>query len=323
MRGGRLGQETTRRVRKTPRPRTTDLALGRPAWRRRIRYTPGVDRIAEVYFGRAGDARSQTLARQRVDWIVTQIEVGPVLEVGCSQGIVSVLTAEKGLDVTGVDIEPSLIEAARDLASSRLGPKAGRIDLRFGDAYELPFADNSFATVAFGEIIEHLEEPERALDELYRVLQPGGRMVLTTPLGFMYDPEHVQVFLPETLGEMLSRSFVVDTMTTIDHYLAVLAQAANPRPGSIAPEVIAQCWASAGTVLVDCQERLHDSKREVARITTRVREVIGQRDDLQARLKSCSERVEQLKRLEKSRLAPYELRARSVLGRLRGRLKRR
>lgn len=276
-------------------------------------YIAHVDRIADVYLGRAGDSRSQDLARARITWIIDRIDVGPVLEVGCSQGIVSVLAAEKGLDVTGVDVEPELLEVARELAASRLAPGSGRVDFRVGDAYALDFADDVFATVVFTETIEHLDDPGRALEELHRVLRPGGRLVLTTPLGYMYDPEHVQVFLPETLSDLVARQFHIEELTNVDHYLALVASAASPPPGSVTPELLAGCWIGAGAVLVDTQQKLHASKREVARITARLREVLKKRD-------AWSEQMKHLKRLERSHLAPYELRVRSWLGRVRSRI---
>ena len=49
-----------------------------------------------------------------------------------------------------------------------------------GNAHALPFAGGTFEQVLCTEVLEHLVEPQRAVDEMWRVLAPGGRLILTT-----------------------------------------------------------------------------------------------------------------------------------------------
>lgn len=49
-----------------------------------------------------------------------------------------------------------------------------------GDAHSLPFPDKSFEQIICTEVLEHLHTPQTAIDEMYRVLKPGGKVVLTT-----------------------------------------------------------------------------------------------------------------------------------------------
>jgi ubiquinone/menaquinone biosynthesis C-methylase UbiE len=99
-----------------------------------------------------------------------------VLDVGCGAGTFSLLWSEAGHRVVGIDINEPLIELGRKRAKD-----AGRdIELRVASATKLPFADGSFDVVCSPELLEHLEDWERCLDELTRVLRPGGVIYLST-----------------------------------------------------------------------------------------------------------------------------------------------
>jgi SAM-dependent methyltransferase len=106
-----------------------------------------------------------------------------VLDVATGTGNVSVPAALAGATVTGLDLTPKLIEVQRERAR-----EAGvRIELREGDAEELPFADESFdrVTSCFGVMFAPRQSV--AAGELMRVLAPGGDIVVTawTPTGFV------------------------------------------------------------------------------------------------------------------------------------------
>jgi len=96
---------------------------------------------------------------------------GLVLDVGCWDGAFTRGVIDSG-DVIGLDVSHSALRAA---ARRRLRPVRGQAELG------LPFASGSFATVVAGEIIEHVFDTQRVLNELARVLRPGGWLAVTTP----------------------------------------------------------------------------------------------------------------------------------------------
>ncbi|NLO89947.1 MAG: class I SAM-dependent methyltransferase [Clostridia bacterium] len=97
-----------------------------------------------------------------------------VLDLGCGTGLYSIELAKMGLKVTGIDISEKMISYARK-KSENLG-----LDIRFivQDAHSLPFEDDTFDRVVSVTALEFFPEPTRALREAYRVLKPGGRMVI-------------------------------------------------------------------------------------------------------------------------------------------------
>jgi SAM-dependent methyltransferase len=95
-----------------------------------------------------------------------------VLDLGCGTGSLSLLAAERGHRVTGVDRSPNMV----DLARAKL---AGR-DAVFlvGDAAEPPVGEERFDVVLVRHLLWALPDPGRALRHWRELLRPGGRLVL-------------------------------------------------------------------------------------------------------------------------------------------------
>jgi SAM-dependent methyltransferase len=99
-----------------------------------------------------------------------------VLDVACGTGVVAITAAQLGAHVTGLDLTPELLAAARDNA------RTARLDLDWheGDVEELPFDAAAFDAVLsqFGHIFA--PRPEVAVGEMLRVLKPGGTIAFST-----------------------------------------------------------------------------------------------------------------------------------------------
>jgi ubiquinone/menaquinone biosynthesis C-methylase UbiE len=99
---------------------------------------------------------------------------GKLLEIGCSMGTDLLQLARRGLQVTGID----LTEAAIELAQRRFDLYNLKAELRTGNAENLPFADNSFDIVYSFGVLHHTPDTLRAVEEVRRVLVPGGLAVI-------------------------------------------------------------------------------------------------------------------------------------------------
>lgn len=102
-----------------------------------------------------------------------------VLEVGCGPGHLSIdLARNQGLNVTGLDLDPAMIERARwnaerDARTTEPGPA-----FVLGDVAALPFDHASFDLVVSTLSMHHWSEPATGLAEIARVLRPGGRALI-------------------------------------------------------------------------------------------------------------------------------------------------
>lgn len=86
------------------------------------------------------------------------------LDMGCNDGYYSRILEQRGYAVTSIDIQKNY-ELMQIVDADK----------------PLPFQDDSFDLVWSTEVIEHLQDPARTLEEVRRVLKPGGRAVITTP----------------------------------------------------------------------------------------------------------------------------------------------
>jgi SAM-dependent methyltransferase len=102
-----------------------------------------------------------------------------VLEVGCGPGRLSIrLARQHGLEVTGLDLDPAMIQRARANADRRGDGQARRPSFLVGDVAALAFPDSSFDLVVSTLSLHHWADPTAGLAEIGRVLRPGGRALV-------------------------------------------------------------------------------------------------------------------------------------------------
>jgi len=106
-----------------------------------------------------------------------EVKVGAtVLDAGCGPGVHSVRVAREGHRVCAIDISQTMLDEAKSRVS-RSG-LASQVEFRQEDLTKLSFPDASFGYVFSWGVIIHIRSVERALDELCRIVQPGGRLAL-------------------------------------------------------------------------------------------------------------------------------------------------
>ena len=98
------------------------------------------------------------------------LSVTTVLDVGCGGGYLAEAFARDGFIVAGVDPAASSIEAARKHACET----GLNVDYRVGRSETLPFSDGCFDAVACCDVLEHVDDLDKSVSEVGRVLRPGG-----------------------------------------------------------------------------------------------------------------------------------------------------
>jgi len=129
-----------------------------------------LDRIVFDKYDKYGDYHwveyaKPTIYRRHANFVARWVRERPVLDVGAGDGLICSL-----LSGVGIDSDPEAVRLA----------KARGVDVRLGDAYDLPFS-SEFAAVILGDVIEHLEHPREALHQVRNVLIMGGVLYVATP----------------------------------------------------------------------------------------------------------------------------------------------
>jgi len=153
---------------------------------------------------------------------------GYVLDVACGPGILSAAIAKAAREVVAFDLTPEMLKKA----AQRCGEAGvGNVSFREGNAAELPFANSTFDAAVTRLSVHHFQRPDRVMSEIFRVLRPGGRLVvadvvtseqpaeaeLQNAIEVLRDPSHVRMLPGSELTALVTGAgFAVEALTSWD-----------------------------------------------------------------------------------------------------------
>lgn len=136
-----------------------------------------------------GDSVRPIVQKPIVDRAIGDRLYEHALDAGCGRGLYTRILLDRAKKVDALDYSPENIHVLK----RRLG-HLPHLSLHLGSAENLPFEDGRFDLVIHCEVLEHIENDRRVLSELFRVLQPGGKLVISVPVppAPIEDVEHVR-----------------------------------------------------------------------------------------------------------------------------------
>src|SRR6202051_2382068 len=189
---------------------------------------------------------------------------GSVLDVACGPGILSAAIAKTARQVVAFDLTPQMLKKAAQRCS-----EAGvdNVTFREGNAAELPFADAAFDAVVTRLSVPHFDRPSRVIEEIFRVLRPGGSFViadvissevpaeaeLQNAIEILRDPSHVRMLPGSELTSLVrGAGFAIKSVTTWDkprefeEWMGIVNDASRVPPVRAVVRALASAGASAG-----------------------------------------------------------------------------
>jgi SAM-dependent methyltransferase len=163
---------------------------------------------------------------------------GVVADLGAGEGTLAQMLARQADRVIAVDLSPKMVEFGRELAVKHELPN---LEYRLGDIEEPPLDDASVDLAFLSQALHHAGSPEKALQQAFRIVKPGGRLVVLDLLQHTFEQArelYADVWLGFSEGElaaMLEKAGFVNIETAVvdrepepPHFQTLLAVARKP-----------------------------------------------------------------------------------------------
>ena len=143
-----------------------------------------------------------------------------IADLGAGEGAFALLLAQQAKKVIAVDSSAKMIEVGREQA---LRHGVENVEYRLGDMEEIPIGDGEVDLVFFSQSLHHALHPERAVEDVWRILKPGGRIVILDLVKHRFE-EARELYADEWLGfseteveAMLEKSGFLSVQTSVVH----------------------------------------------------------------------------------------------------------
>ncbi len=128
--------------------------------------------------------------------LIKSLNYRRVADLGAGEGTLSQLLAQRAEKVIAIDLSPKMVEYAQNLAIQN-----GLLNLEFriGDIEEPPIEENSIDLAILSQALHHAEHPQKAIASAYRILAPGGRLIILDLLQHNFE-EARELYADRWLG---------------------------------------------------------------------------------------------------------------------------
>jgi 2-polyprenyl-3-methyl-5-hydroxy-6-metoxy-1,4-benzoquinol methylase len=131
------------------------------------------------YYGDSGSKFSgliellvRVTAARRVRFLVKQVpKAAQILDVGCGRGTLLKAFADRGFEAHGFELSPEAAEFADPRAKIKIGAELA----------EAQYPNGFFDMIVLWHVLEHLKHPDKTIEEIHRILKPGGKLIIAVP----------------------------------------------------------------------------------------------------------------------------------------------
>ncbi len=189
---------------------------------------------------------------------------GRLIDVACGPGVVTAALAPNAACIVAFDATDEMLDKVRARCAKA---SLRNVAFKSGDAENLPFADAEFDGAVTRAAVHHFADPQRAFDEMFRVLRPGGAVVvadvvsseaaeesrLHNAIERLRDPSHVRMLPASELDACARRAGFRDLETAawdmdreLEEWLAIVSDPTRVEPIRIVVRALAEAGRRAG-----------------------------------------------------------------------------
>ncbi len=187
------------------------------------------EHVHELWESGFRSPRNELFYELAFEHILGEIQPPPgsvFLEVGCGAGFHAMRLARRGYEVKAVDFSDAVLDMARE--NVRAAGLEHLIDIGREDLIDLSYEDHTFDYVLCWGVLMHVPEVERAIEELSRVIAPGGYLIVHE--GNVHSPEAIAIL---TAKRMTRRPGLRRTPAGVEHWKETAAGPLLTRRASI------------------------------------------------------------------------------------------
>ncbi len=182
-----------------------------------------LDRITEAYYSGMGD-KFGIKVRERIHWICAQAKGEKILDVGCSQGITTILLAREAKQVLGIDLIEESIEYAKKQLANESETTQKHATFKVANFMDDALEEEKYDAIILSEVLEHLTDPERFLKKASERLTEDGQVIITVPFGINDYFDHKKTYYLVDIINEIEKNLFIDKIKYFGKWIGIVAK---------------------------------------------------------------------------------------------------
>lgn len=220
-----------------------------------------LDRVSEAYHDQINLSFGEKV-RKRIHWVCEQAKGEKILDVGCSQGITSILLGRESKQVFGIDLLQESIEYANEMLSNEAEVTKKYVEFQNANFIDYDFGDQKFDSVIFGEILEHVTDPERFINKAVELLPENGRIIVTVPFGINDYFDHKKTYYMQGLLDLQNDQINIKSIEILGKWIGAVFAKGVTDPITIDTELMTTLEDGFNDVERSLMDQLASVKRQ-------------------------------------------------------------